>query len=129
VPMLDGLDLVLRWFLDDVRGKFPYSAVLFADESGGALAPGDDRNRLRYLMTLQRPPGRGLVQPACAAPGVRGPQLRARGGPGGHLAASGALDGELDDEIRVSFGHVHRGCLPAGGSCHARRAVREEPGG
>lgn len=23
VPMLDGLDLVLRWFLDDVRGRFP----------------------------------------------------------------------------------------------------------
>jgi hypothetical protein len=25
VPMLDGLDLVLRWFLQDVRGKFPDS--------------------------------------------------------------------------------------------------------
>ena len=23
VPMLDGLDLVLRWYLDDVRGRFP----------------------------------------------------------------------------------------------------------
>ena len=40
VPMLDGLDLVLRWFLDDVRGKFPDSPVLFADESGGRDAPG-----------------------------------------------------------------------------------------
>lgn len=34
VPMLDGLDLVLHWFLDDVRPKFPDSPVLFADESG-----------------------------------------------------------------------------------------------
>jgi site-specific recombinase XerD len=58
VPMLDGLDLVLRWFLDDVRGKFPDSPVLFADESGGALHPGTVRNRLRYLMTLEgRPQG------------------------------------------------------------------------
>ena len=42
VPMLDGLDLVLRWFLDDVRGKFPDSPVLFADESGGGAASRDD---------------------------------------------------------------------------------------
>ena len=56
VPMLDGLDLVLRWFLDDVRGKFPDSGVLFADESGGALHPGTIRNRLRYLMSLEGRP-------------------------------------------------------------------------
>ena len=56
VPMLDSLDLVLRWFLDDVRGRFPDSAVLFADESGGALHPGTIRNRLRYLMTLEGRP-------------------------------------------------------------------------
>lgn len=53
VPMLDGLDLVLRWFLDDVRGKFPDSPVLFADESGGVLHRGTIRNRLRYLMELE----------------------------------------------------------------------------
>lgn len=57
VPMLDGLDLVLRWYLKDVRGRFPDSDVLFPDESGGALARGTIRNRLRYLMTLEgRPP-------------------------------------------------------------------------
>jgi site-specific recombinase XerD len=56
VPMLDGLDLVLRWFLDDVRGKFPDSTVLFADESGGSLHPGTIRNRLRYLMELEGRP-------------------------------------------------------------------------
>lgn len=53
VPMLDDLDLVLRWFLADVRGKFPDSPVLFADESGGALHRGTIRNRLRYLMQLE----------------------------------------------------------------------------
>ena len=57
VPMLDGLDLVLRWFLADVRGKFPESPVLFADESGGALHRGTIRNRLRRLMEQEgRPP-------------------------------------------------------------------------
>ena len=53
VPMLDGLDLVLHWFLDEVRGKFPDSLVLFADESGGPLHRGTIRNRLRYLMQLE----------------------------------------------------------------------------
>jgi integrase/recombinase XerD len=60
VPMLDGLDLVLRWFLTDVRPRFPDSPVLFADESGGALHRGTIRNRLRYLMQLEgrrRPSG------------------------------------------------------------------------
>ena len=58
VPMLDGLDLQLRWFLDDVRGRFPGSAVLFCDESGGQLATGTVRNRLRHLMNLEgRPAG------------------------------------------------------------------------
>ncbi|MDQ0305595.1 site-specific recombinase XerD [Kitasatospora herbaricolor] len=56
VPMLDGLDLVLRWFLDDVRPKFPDSTVLFADESGGSLHRGTIRNRLRYLMELEGRP-------------------------------------------------------------------------
>jgi integrase/recombinase XerD len=56
VPMLDGLDLVLRWFLTDVRPKFPKSSVLFADESGGPLHQGTIRNRLRYLMQLEGRP-------------------------------------------------------------------------
>ncbi len=71
VPMLDGLDLVLRWFLDDVRGKFPDSSVLFADESGGSLHPGTIRNRLRYLMELEAGPASERFSPhglrrACA---------------------------------------------------------------
>lgn len=58
VPMLDGLDLVLHWYLDDVRDRFPQSTVLFADESGGTMQRGTIRNRLRHLMELEaRPPG------------------------------------------------------------------------
>ena len=71
VPMLDGLDLVLRWYLQDVRGKFPDSAVLFADESGGAMHRGTIRNRLRHLMELEGRPATDWFSPhalrrACA---------------------------------------------------------------
>ncbi|MFI5868425.1 tyrosine-type recombinase/integrase [Streptomyces sp. NPDC051546] len=71
VPMLDHLDLVLRWFLDDVRGKFPDSPALFADESGGHLHQGTVRNRLRYLMELEGRPAVDRLSPhalrrACA---------------------------------------------------------------
>jgi integrase/recombinase XerD len=56
VPMLDGLDLILHWFLDDVRGRFPDTAVLFCDESGGPLHRGTIRNRLRRLMQVEGRP-------------------------------------------------------------------------
>ena len=71
VPMLDGLDLVLRWYLDDVRPKLPESAVLFCDQSGGALARGTIRNRLRYLHGIENKPAADHFSPhamrrACA---------------------------------------------------------------
>jgi len=71
VPMLDGLDLQLRWFLDDVHGRFPGSAALFCDESGGQLATGTVRNRLRHLMKLEGRPAADWFTPhslrrACA---------------------------------------------------------------
>ncbi|GAA4264327.1 tyrosine recombinase XerA [Dactylosporangium darangshiense] len=71
VPMLDSLDLVLRWFVDDVRGRFPDSPVLFADESGGRLHRGTIRNRLRRLMQLEGRPDSDWFSPhalrrACA---------------------------------------------------------------
>ncbi len=55
-PMLDGLDLVLRWYLDDVRGRFPDSPVLLCDESGGRMAAATIRNRLRHLMGAEGRP-------------------------------------------------------------------------
>lgn len=71
VPMLDSLDLVLHWFVDNVRGRFPDSPVLFADESGGRLHRGTIRNRLRRLMQLEGRPDSDWFSPhalrrACA---------------------------------------------------------------
>jgi integrase/recombinase XerD len=71
VPMLDGLDLVLRWYLNDVRGRFPDSPVLLCDESGGRMAAATIRNRLRHLMTLEGRPESDWFSPhgmrrACA---------------------------------------------------------------
>jgi integrase/recombinase XerD len=56
VPMLDGLDLVLRWYLDQVRGRFPDGPVLLCDESGGRMAAAAIRNRLRHLMSVEGQP-------------------------------------------------------------------------
>jgi integrase/recombinase XerD len=53
VPMLDGLDLILRWFVEEVRPRFGEGPVLFCDESGGRLHRGTIRNRLRYLLELE----------------------------------------------------------------------------
>jgi hypothetical protein len=68
VPMLDGLDLQLRWFLDDVHGRFPGSAALFCDESGGQLATGTVRNRLRHLMKLEGRPAADWFTPHSLRP-------------------------------------------------------------
>jgi integrase/recombinase XerD len=58
VPMLDGLDLVLRWYLDEVRPRFgaTTSKSLFCDEGGGPIHRGTIRNRLRYLLELEDRP-------------------------------------------------------------------------
>jgi len=56
VPMLDGLDLILRWFLEDVRTRFPDSKALFCDEGGGRLHRGTIRNRLRHLLEIEGRP-------------------------------------------------------------------------
>jgi integrase/recombinase XerD len=71
VPMLDGLDLILRWFTDDVRTRFPGSAALFCDEGGGRLHRGTIRNRLRHLLDLEGRPAADRFTPhtlrhACA---------------------------------------------------------------
>ena len=56
VPMLDQLDLVLRWYLDDVRPRTADSKALFCDEGGGVLHRGTVRNRLRRLLELEDRP-------------------------------------------------------------------------
>ena len=71
VPMLDGLDLVLRWFVEDVRPRFPDSKALFCDQGGGRLHRGTIRNRLHYLLELEGRPTEERFSPhalrhACA---------------------------------------------------------------
>ena len=45
VPMLDQLDLILRWYLQDVRPRLPAGAAAFPDSGGGRLHRGSVRNR------------------------------------------------------------------------------------
>jgi len=71
VPMLDHLDLVLRWFVDDVRPRFAAGPALFCDEGGGPIHRGTIRNRLRYLLDLEGRPATDRFSPhdlrhACA---------------------------------------------------------------
>lgn len=71
VPMLDHLDLVLRWFADDVRPRFAEGPALFCDEGGGAMHKGSVRNRLADLLRLEgRPDADGFsphaLRHACA---------------------------------------------------------------
>ena len=71
VPMLDQLDLILRWFVDDVRGRMPESKALFCDEGGGPIHRGTIRNRLRHLLELEAGPSTERFSPhglrhACA---------------------------------------------------------------
>lgn len=56
VPMLDQLDLILRWFVDDVRPRLGESKSLFCDEGGGPIHRGTIRNRLRHLLELEGGP-------------------------------------------------------------------------
>jgi site-specific recombinase XerD len=56
VPMLDGLDLVVRWYLEDVRGRFRAGPMLLCDESGDRLVAATIRNRLRHLMEIEGRP-------------------------------------------------------------------------
>jgi hypothetical protein len=40
VPMLDGLDLILRWYLDEIRPRMGDGPALFCDEGGGRIHRG-----------------------------------------------------------------------------------------
>nr|WP_042804712.1 site-specific integrase [Streptomyces sp. C] len=52
-PMLEGLDQILAWYLQDVRPLFPATAPLFCDEDGQALKAGTVRDRLARLLDLE----------------------------------------------------------------------------
>ncbi len=71
VPMLDGLDLILKWYLADVRFRLVAGAVLFPDQSGDRLHRGSVRNRLAHLLDLEHATGTERFSPhairrACA---------------------------------------------------------------
>jgi integrase/recombinase XerD len=53
VPMLDDVDLILKWFVRDVRPLFREGPPLFCNETGGRLDTGTIRNRLRHLLKLE----------------------------------------------------------------------------
>lgn len=54
VPMLDGLDLILRWYLDEIAPRLGAGPALFCDEGGGRIHRGTIRNRLAYLLDQER---------------------------------------------------------------------------
>ena len=124
VPMLDGLDLVLRWYLDDVRGRFPDGPVLLCDESGGRMAAATIRNRLRHLMSVEGRPEAEWFSPhgmrrACATRNYEwGVDLVAI------QQLLGSLDGRVDHAIRAPVGNVRRRRLPARDLGDAERADR-----
>lgn len=54
VPMLDGLDLILRWYLDEIRPRTGDGPALFCDEGGGRIHRGTIRNRLASLLEMEQ---------------------------------------------------------------------------
>ena len=52
--MLDGLDLILRWYLDEIRPRMGDGPTLFCDEGGGRIHRGTVRNRLSSLLEMEQ---------------------------------------------------------------------------
>ncbi|RPF26002.1 tyrosine-type recombinase/integrase [Georgenia muralis] len=65
VPMLDGLDLILRWYLEEIAPRLGEGPALFCDEGGGRISRGTIRNRLAYLLVLEQA-ARGEDRPGAA---------------------------------------------------------------
>ena len=54
VPMFDGLDLILHWYLDEIRPRMGDGPALFCDEGGGRIHRGTIRNRLASLLEMEQ---------------------------------------------------------------------------
>lgn len=65
VPMLDGLDLILGWYLDEIAPRLGAGPALFCDEGGGRISRGTIRNRLAHLLELEQV-ARGEDSPGAA---------------------------------------------------------------
>lgn len=71
VPLLDGLDLILGWYLAEIRPRFGTGPALFCDEGGGAIHRGTVGNRLRAALVGEQAGAEGHFSPhglrhACA---------------------------------------------------------------
>src|SRR5258708_4427847 len=77
VPLLDGLDLILRWYLGEIRPRLGEGPALFCDEGGGPSHPGTVRTR-RACLLAPEPAARGT-----ANGGERGWKRRGGGARGG----------------------------------------------
>jgi len=71
VPLLDGLDLILGWYLAEIRPRFGTGPALFCDEGGGAIHRGTVGNRLRVALVGEQAGPEGHFSPhglrhACA---------------------------------------------------------------
>jgi integrase/recombinase XerD len=51
--MLDGLDLILRWYLDEIRPRMREGPALFCVEGGGRIHRGTIHNRLACLLEME----------------------------------------------------------------------------
>ena len=128
VPMLDGLDLILRWYLEEIRPRLGDGPALFCDEGGGRMHRGTVRNRLACLLDLEQ---------AAAGTDRGGEPARVRFSPHSlrHACATRNYEHGVDlVAIQQMLGHwhvgttmryvhpvgdVHRGRLPPRGLWHA----------
>jgi len=107
VPLLDGLDLILGWYLAEIRPRFGSGPALFCDEGGGAIHRGTVGNRLRVALSAERAgPGRPF-QSARLASCLCDAQLRARRRPRRYPAVVGTLADRDHDAIREPIVDVH----------------------
>jgi integrase/recombinase XerD len=102
VPMLDGLDLILRWYLDEIRPRMGAGPALFCDEGGGRIHRGTIRNRLACLLELE--------DAAAQARGERGQMARFSPHTLRHACATRNYERGVDlVAIQQMLGHWHVG--------------------
>ena len=103
VPMLDGLDLILGWYLAEIAPRLGEGPALFCDEGGGRISRGTIRNRLAHLLDLEAS-ARGEAGPGPAGLGRFSPHtLR-------HACATRNYERGVDlVAIQQMLGHWHVG--------------------